>query len=216
MFLTRGEQYSQALDRHCPTVRFSPLVVFSVVDAYPIWVYWLGGVVFLLANVACWGATFFTLPGNWGIVLLAGLCAFLLPEQENGLGMNWWAVGVLVALAGVGELLELIAGAAGAAKHGASRRALLLSMFGAMMGSMGGAFVGVPVPFVGPIIAALAGGAIGAFAGAYLGETWKGRENHERLSIGQAALVGRLLGTFGKLVAGGAMVAYATVVFFWA
>ena len=187
-----------------------------MVDAPPDWVYWLCGIVLLLANVACWVATFFTLPGNWGIVLLAALSAFFLPEQENGLGMNWWAVGVLVALAGVGELLELIAGAAGAAKHGASRRALLLSMLGAMAGSMGGAFVGVPVPFVGPIIAALGGGALGAFVGAYLGETWKGgRENHERLSISQAALVGRLLGTFGKLIAGVAMVTYATVAFFW-
>lgn len=190
-------------------------MVRAVIDAPPLWVYWLGGIVLLLANVACWVATFFTLPGNWGIVLLAALFVVLIPEQENGLGLNWWEVGVLVALAGVGELLELIAGAAGAAKHGASRRAILLSMFGAMVGSIVGAFLGVPVPFVGPIIAALGGGALGAFAGAYLGETWKGRENLARLSVSQAALVGRLLGTFGKLVAGVAMVTYATVAFFW-
>ncbi|MFO1006540.1 MAG: DUF456 family protein [Planctomycetaceae bacterium] len=190
-------------------------MVRPVFDAAPLWVYWFGGIVLLLANVACWVATFFTLPGNWGIVLLAALFVVLIPEQENGLGLNWWEVGVLVALAGLGELLELIAGAAGAAKHGASRRAILLSMVGAMVGSIAGAFVGVPVPFVGPIIAALGGGALGTFAGAYLGETWNGRANAEKLSISQAALVGRLLGTFGKLVAGGAMVIYATVAFFW-
>ncbi len=202
-------------DRHRPTINSTLLVVRAVIDAAPLWVYWLGGIVLLLANVACWVATFFTLPGNWGIVLLAALFVVLIPEQENGLGLNWWEVGVLVALAGLGELLELIAGAAGAAKHGASRRAILLSMVGAMVGSIVGAFLGVPVPFVGPIIAALGGGSFGAFVGAYLGETWNGRTNAEKLSISQAALVGRLLGTFGKLVAGVAMVTYATVAFFW-
>jgi uncharacterized protein YqgC (DUF456 family) len=186
-----------------------------VVDVPPLWVYWLGGILFLLANVACWVATFFTLPGNWGIVTLSALFAVLLPEQENGLGMSWGAVGGLIVLAGLGELLELIAGAAGAAKLGASRRSIALSMFGAMIGSIVGAIIGVPVPIVGPIIAALGGGAIGAFAGAYLGETWKGRVELERLSISKAALVGRLLGTVGKLITGMAMVAYATVESFW-
>lgn len=187
----------------------------AVFDASPLWVYWLGGILLLLANVACWAATFFTLPGNWGIVALAVLCAVLLPEQESGLGMSWWAVGGLVLLAGLGEILELIAGAAGAAKLGASRRSIVLSMVGAVTGSIVGALVGVPVPFAGPIIAALGGGALGAFAGAYLGETWIGRANLEKLSISKAAFVGRLLGTVGKLAAGIAMVAYSTVEFFW-
>lgn len=44
--------------------------------------------------------------------------------------MRWWAVGGLVALAGLGELLELLAGAAGAAKLGASRRSIVMSMLG--------------------------------------------------------------------------------------
>lgn len=184
-------------------------------DAPPTWVYWLGGILLLLANVTCLVGTFFTLPGNLGIVALAALCAVFLPEQENGLGMSWWAVGGLLALAGLGELLELIAGAAGAAKLGASRRSIAMSMVGAMVGSILGAFVGVPVPLVGPIIAALGGGAIGAFAGAYLGESWKGRDHLEKLSISKAALVGRLLGTVGKLVMGIVMVGYATVESFW-
>jgi uncharacterized protein YqgC (DUF456 family) len=186
-----------------------------VFEAPALWVYWLGGILLLLANIACWIATVFTLPGNWGIVALAALCAVLLPEQESGVGMSWWAVGGLAALAGLGELLELVAGAAGAAKLGASRRSIALSMLGAMIGSIVGAFVGVPVPFVGSVIAAVGGGALGAFAGAYLGETWKGRADLEKFSISKAALVGRLLGTVGKLAAGMAMVAYATVEFFW-
>lgn len=187
----------------------------AVIDAYPVWAYWLGGILLLLANVVCWAANCFTLPGNWGIVALAGVFALLLPEQETGLGMSWWAVGGLVALALLGELLELIARAAGAAKLGASRRSILLSILGAMIGSIVGAVIGVPVPVVGPIIAALGGGSLGAFAGAYLGETWKGRADLEKLSISKAALIGRLLGTVGKLMAGIVMVAYATVESFW-
>ncbi len=186
-----------------------------MIDAPAIWVHWLGGILLLVANVACWTSTLFNLPGNWGIVALAAVFAALLPEQENGLGMTWWVVGGLAALAGLGELLELVAGAAGAAKLGASRRSIALSMLGAMIGSIVGAFIGVPVPIVGSIIAALGGGALGAFAGAYLGETWKGRADHEKLSISKAALVGRLLGTVGKLMAGIVMVAYATVESFW-
>lgn len=187
-----------------------------MVDVPAFWVYWLGGMLLLLlANAACWIATCFNLPGNWGIVALAALFAVLLPEQENGLGMSWWAVGVLAVLAGLGELLELIAGAAGAAKLGASRRSIVLSMFGAMLGSIVGAVIGVPVPIVGPIIAALGGGALGAFAGAYLGETWKGRADQEKLSISKAALIGRLLGTVGKLAAGMVMVVYAAIDSFW-
>lgn len=56
----------------------------AVVDAPPLWVYWLGGILLLLANVAYWVATFFTLPGNWGIVVLAALFAVLLPERKMG------------------------------------------------------------------------------------------------------------------------------------
>jgi hypothetical protein len=187
------------------------------VPDYPAtWIYWLCCILLLLANVACWVATFFTLPGNWVIVALAALFAFFLPEQENGLGISWWAVGGLALLAGIGELLEFAAGAAGAAKQGASRRSMALSLVGAAVGSIGGALVGVPIPIVGPIVAALGGGAAGAFAGAYLGETWKGgRADHEKLSISKAALVGRLLGTVGKLLVGIAMVAYATVESLW-
>ena len=179
------------------------------------WIYWLCCILLLLANIACWIATFFTLPGNWGIVVLAALFAFFLPEQENGLGVSWPAVGGLAVLAAVGELLEFVAGAAGAAKQGASRRSMVLSLVGATVGSIGGAIIGVPIPVVGPIVAALGGGAAGAFAGAYLGETWKGRADHEKLSISKAALVGRLLGTVGKLFVGIAMVAYATVESLW-
>lgn len=182
-------------------------------DYYAEWIYWTCGVVLLLvANCVCWVATVFTLPGNWLIVTLAALCAWLLPERPGDeLGFTWTGVIVLAVLAGIGELVELAAGAAGAAKQGASRRAMVLSLFGAGVGSFAGAIIGVPIPVVGSIVAAVGGGALGAFAGAYLGEYWKGRLSHERLSISTGAMLGRVAGTIGKLIIGAAMVAYATV-----
>ncbi len=175
------------------------------------WIYWVCLSLLLLANVACWAVSFFMLPGNWVMVGLAAGCAFFLPEQEGGLGISWWAVLVLALLAGLGELIEFAAGAAGAAKEGASRRAMILSLVGAIIGSICGAIIGVPIiPVVGSVVFALGGAAAGAFLGAFLGETWKGRSGEERMNISKGALVGRLLGTVGKRNVGSVMVVYIT------
>ena len=107
--------------------------------------------------------------------------------------------------------IEFAAGAAGAAKQGASRRAVVLAAVGAIAGSFGGAAVCSAIPVIGTIIGALGGGAFGAFGGAYLGEVWKGKSSDERLKIGKAALVGRLLGTLGKLSVGAVMVVIVTI-----
>lgn len=182
-------------------------------DYYAEWIYWTCGVVLLLlVNTASWLATIFTLPGNWCIVASAAVCAWLFPERPGDeLGFSWISVAVLAVLAGIGEVIELVAGAAGAAKQGASRRAMALALVGAAVGSLLGAVIGVPIPILGSLIAAVAGGAGGAFLGAYLGEYWKGRASHERLSISTGAMLGRIAGTIGKLIVGAVMVAYATV-----
>ena len=158
----------------------------------------------VLLAVAAWMTNFVTLPGNWLVVLLAAGVWFI--ETEDGRVMSLLGLLTLLALAGLGELLEFFASAAGAAKQGASRRGLALSLAGAMGGSIGGAILGVPIPVVGSLIAAVLGGGIGAFAGAYLGEYWKRtREHPDRLAIARAAFSGRLLGTVGKLLVGSIM-----------
>ena len=58
------------------------------------------------------------------------------------------------------------------------------------------------------------GGGAGAWGGAYLGEMWKGRSQPERLAAGKGALVGRVLGTFSKLLVGVIMVAVFTAAAF--
>lgn len=170
--------------------------------------YYLLGVLFVLCNLGALVATILMLPGNWIIVAQCVLFKLFvnLPDER---GLSWYCVGAVVVLAIVGEILEFAAGAAGAARSGGSRRGMLLAiivgMGGALVGTAAGSFL-IPIPFVGTVVGAVGGGALGAFGGAYLGETWKGRSEQERMAISQAALVGRLFGTVGKLAAGSIMV----------
>lgn len=172
--------------------------------------YWICAGLLVLANSVCWFATLFTLPGNWIMLLLTALFAWFYPD-EGGRGVGWTAVGVIAGLAVLGEVLELAAGAAGAAKKGGSRRGMVLAVGGAVVGSILGAIAGVPIPIVGPIVAAVGGGALGAFVGAYLGEMWKGKTSGESISIGTAALIGRLLGTTSKLIVGAIIVVVSAI-----
>lgn len=178
------------------------------------WVYHLTGIVLVLASAAAWVATLFMLPGTWVIVGLVALAAFFLPEApDRSLGLSWYEVAGIGGLAVLGEVLEFVAGAAGAKKAGASRRAIGLSLVGAVAGSLLGATVGIPIPLVGPIVAALAGGGLGAFVGAWMGETWKGRLPAEKMAVSRMAMIGRVLGTVGKLAVGLVMVLAVGAVF---
>jgi hypothetical protein len=168
------------------------------------WLYYLWAVILLLASCAAWLTTLVTLPGNWFIVGLAALFAWLIPVEASR-GVTWTGVAVLSGIAILGEVFEFGASAAGAAKQGASKRGVALSMLGAIVGSMLGLMVGTPVPVVGSFLMALVGGAVGAFAGAYVGEGWKGQPEERRLAVGRGAFAGRIWGTIGKLAAGAIM-----------
>ena len=173
-------------------------------------VFWTFAVLLVLANSAAWFATLFMLPGNWVMLLLTGLFAYFYPD-EGGRGVGWMAVVVIAGLTVLGEVVEFAAGAAGVAKEGGSRRGMALSIVGSVAGSIIGAIAGLPIPIIGSIVAAVGGGALGAFVGAYLGETWKGKTSSESISVGGAALVGRLLGTMSKLIVGAIIVVVSAV-----
>ena len=164
----------------------------------------------LLANGLAWVSTAFTLPGNWLIVGFTALYVYLLPPELEP-RVSWIVVVVALALAVLGELIEFIAGAAGAAKQGGSRRGIVLAVVGAFIGSLAGAAVLSPIPLIGPVIGALGGGAAGAFAGAYYGEEGMDRTQSERIAIGKGAMIGRLLGTAGKLIIGIVMLVIITL-----
>ncbi|MGI9381960.1 MAG: DUF456 domain-containing protein [Methyloligellaceae bacterium] len=167
-------------------------------------------ILLFVGSLAAWLLNFIMLPGNWLIVGFAAIYAGTIGEGAEH-GINWEIVTALAVLAALGELVEFMAGAAGAAKKGGSRRSVVLALFGALAGSLFGAFAGLPIPVIGPLVGALAGAGFGAFAGAYLGEAWKGRPHGAGMTVGIGAMVGRVLGTVAKLAVGAVMLGVLAV-----
>ncbi len=163
----------------------------------------------IVVLLAGWLLTLLGMPGNWLMVVATAIYAFLTSAQSHA-AVGWKVVVLLVVLAALGEVIELMAGATGAARAGGSRRAAILALLGSIGGAMFGIVAGlpvVPILFAGPIIAALLFAGLGAMAGAILGEIWAGRNLDASWQVGRAAFWGRLLGTLGKLLIGAVMVA---------
>ncbi len=167
----------------------------------------LSGGTFILAAflvvfcLAAWLLNLIALPGNWIAVLAIGLYAWLGPESgRSQIGLLTVAVAFFAGI--VGELLEFAAGAVGASRAGASRRATIMAIVGSMVGAITGGIIGLPIPVLGPVLAALLFGGLGATAGAMLAEWNDGKSWRENWRIGRAAFWGRTTGTVGKMVAG--------------
>lgn len=172
--------------------------------------YFVWASLLVISNLAAWLSNALSLPGNWLIVVFTACFAWLVPDaQQHGIG--WPTVALLVVIAAIGEVVELVASAAVAGKRGGSRRGMVMAIAGTVLGSILGAVIAVPIPIVGSVVGAIIGGASGAFAGAWLGEIWKGKPLEEGYHIATGALLGRLLGTAGKLIFGAMMVVIATI-----
>lgn len=178
-----------------------------------VWFYYTLATLLFLSNLVGFAINFAALPGN--LLILGGTALFCWQVQTTELEISWITVIFLGVLLLVGEAIEFFAGTAGAAKHKASRRALVLSVIGSIAGSICGAMVGVPLPVVGSAVGAFLGGALGAAGGAAIGEDWKGRRLDASLRVGAAAFWGRILGTAGKLAIGAVMLVIATVDSIW-
>jgi uncharacterized protein YqgC (DUF456 family) len=176
----------------------------------PLWLYYALAVLLMLLNAVSAVVNLVALPGNWLIVGFSAVFALFI-ETTRPVGISWQAIGVLVSLAVLGEVIELVSGMAGAARQGASRRSVILSVVGSIVGSVLGAGLGIPLPVIGIAIGAILGGAVGALVGAAVGEDWKGRELDRSWAVGVAAFWGRLWGTIGKTMIGGIMVVIAAV-----
>jgi uncharacterized protein YqgC (DUF456 family) len=174
------------------------------------WLYYTLAIGLVAAGSVCWMSNLFSLPGNWALLGVTALFAWLVPH-DGPRGVTWNTVWILLALATAGEIIEFAAGGAGAAKRGASRRSIWLSLIGALVGSVGGAIVGLPIAVIGSPIAALLGGAAGAFVGAYVGEIWAKRPGGHSFEVAQGAFVGRLWGTVGKFAVGAVMLGVTAV-----
>jgi uncharacterized protein YqgC (DUF456 family) len=161
---------------------------------------WLGlglAAVFSLLGLACVALVAIGLPGTWLMLVLGAgtLAAMSWLGAATDAAAAWWTLGVGVALALVGEVVETAAGAAGSQAGGGSRRGMVGAVVGGFVGGI--AFTPlIPIPLVGTLIGAM----IGTFAGALIGErsspTPPGGIDSVRAATG--ATLGRLVGSMGK------------------
>ena len=114
-------------------------------------------------------------------MLFAGLV--LAAWAENFAYVGNWTIAVLAILALLTYAVDLIGGALGARRYGASGR----SIIGATIGAIVGIFFGIPGVLLGP------------FIGAVLGELTVNREIAAVSRAGWGATIGLLLGTAVKL-----------------
>ncbi len=110
----------------------------------------------------------------------------------------WWLLGIGLVGA-VGLTLDLLAGALGAKRVGASPRAV----WGALLGTIIGLFLGLPGLLLGP------------FVGAMIGELAAGNSVLRSTRVGMSAWAGLIFGTLIKLVSSVTMVALFGAGWWW-
>jgi len=152
-----------------------------------------------LCSVAGLALVALGLPGLW--LICAVVLGFGLLTGFHAIGFV--TIGIMVALALLGELLELWLGFGLARRYGGSPRA----GWGALLGGLVGAVVGVPVPVVGSVIGAI----LGCFAGAMLFEYATTRTPGTAVLAGWGALLGRVAASAVKVALGIVMAIVAIV-----
>jgi uncharacterized protein YqgC (DUF456 family) len=123
-------------------------------------------------------------PALPGIPLaFAGIWLAAAVDHYRHIGLGWLLV--IAAVGAVGLSLDLLAGALGAKRAGASPRAV----WGSLLGSVIGIFFGLPGLLLGP------------FIGAVAGELSTGKSVQRSTHVGVSAWIGLIFGTIMKLVA---------------
>jgi uncharacterized protein YqgC (DUF456 family) len=138
------------------------------------------------------------LPAFPGIPLIfCGIWLIAWVDRYHHLN-TWWLLGI--ALVGtVGLTIDLMAGALGAKRVGASRQAV----WGALLGTAVGLFLGIPGLLLGP------------FVGAVLGELSAGSSILRSADVGVSTWIGLIFGTIIKLIASLMMVALLGAAWWW-
>lgn len=145
----------------------------------------------VLIMIGALGMVLPILPGSPLIFMGALLAAW----AEDFVYLGWGSLTVLGALAAMGLTVDFIAGAFGAKRFGASRRAVT----GATLGAVVGLFFGIAGVLVGP------------FVGAVVGELSVRRNLAAAGRVGVGAALGLALGTAAKLAIAFAMVGVIVV-----
>ena len=163
--------------------------------------------ILVLVNAVWWGLTFFALPGNWLMIISAGLLAWW--KWDEGVFSIYTLIAITV-LAAAGEVIEFFAGIGGAKKAGAGWLGALGALAGAVMGAIAGTFM-IPIPFLGTLIGACAGAGLGTWAIEHLG----GKKMEDSVRSGVGAGVGVFVGTAGKVAIGVVIWLIIAIAAFW-
>ncbi|MBE9609015.1 DUF456 domain-containing protein [Chitinilyticum piscinae] len=146
---------------------------------------------FLLMGVGLAGSVLPVLPGS--PLIFAGV---LIAAWQNHFERLGWPTFILLGLLVlVSQIIDYIAGAAGAKAVGASRQAV----WGALAGSIIGLFFGLPGLILGP------------FVGAVLGELLAQSSLGQAGKVGIASWLGFIVGSILKLVLAAAMLVVAAL-----
>jgi uncharacterized protein YqgC (DUF456 family) len=138
------------------------------------------------------------LPALPGIPLIfGGLWLLAYVDRYRHVG-PWWLLGIAV-IGAFGVILDLLAGALGAKRVGASKEAV----WGALLGTVIGLLFGLPGVLLGP------------FVGAVLGELSAGSSVLRSADVGVSAWVGLIFGTIIKLISSLIMVAAFGAAWWW-
>ena len=130
-------------------------------------------------------------------LIMGGIWLIAAVDGYRHLG-RWWLLSIgLVGV--VGLTLDLVAGALGAKRVGASKQAV----WGALVGTLIGLFFGLPGLLLGP------------FIGAVAGELTAGNSILRSTHVGAGAWLGLIFGTIIKLVASLMMVALFGAGWWW-
>jgi uncharacterized protein len=145
---------------------------------------WSGAVIFILAGII--GLFIPAIPGP--TFLLIGL--LFAAWAEDFVYIGWGTISGLVVLTALAFFIDFLAGALGAKKSGASKRAI----YGALIGAIVGLFFGIIGIFVGP------------FIGAFLGELSVRKQSTQAAHVGISVLIGIIIGAAAKVAIGFAMI----------
>ncbi len=130
------------------------------------------------------------LPGLW--VMVAGVAGYGWFTDFRTIGVA--TIAVVLALAFLGEVIEMWVGFRLTKRYGGSNRA----GWGALIGGLVGAVVGVPVPIIGSVIGAF----VGSFAGAMLLEYSLSATTTTAVRAGWGAVLGRAAAAAVKIALG--------------
>ena len=164
------------------------------------WTGYLLALLFAGVSLALVASVLLGLPGTWlmlGLAVAVEVWDHFFHTAADPVTFGWPTLIAAGVLAGIGELLEAGAGAAGTKLGGGSSRGML----GAIVGGLIGAIVCtplIPIPVLGTLIGAL----LGTFIGAWIGEAGSIRAEDPAATFKAAsgAALGRLAGTLGKLM----------------